>query len=124
MKKLISFFIVAALAAILVPLNTVNGASYEQVAKLTASDGAADAYFGIAVSVSGDTIVVGAEQDDDKGDTSGSAYVFQMSSPDQPPSGPPSVPGVSFWGNVALALLIAGAMVWSVRRRHVSAQAR
>ena len=98
--------------------------NWGEVTKLTASDGAADDYLGVSVFVSGDTIVVGAEGDDDKGETSGSAYVFQISSPEQPPSGPPGVPGVSFWGNVVLVLVLAGAMVWSVRRRDVAAEAR
>ena len=44
-------------------------------AKLTASDGMADHHFGYSVSVSGDTIVVGAH-----GDDNGSAYVFEKSS--------------------------------------------
>jgi len=47
-----------------------------QVAKLTASDGAEYDYFGYSVSISGDTIVVGANGDDDKGSYSGSVYVF------------------------------------------------
>ena len=47
-----------------------------QTAKLTASDGAEGDYFGVSVSISGDTVVVGANGDDDNGDTSGSAYVF------------------------------------------------
>ena len=45
-------------------------------AKLTASDGAADDYFGFSVSVDKDTIVIGAYGDDDKGSLSGSAYAF------------------------------------------------
>jgi hypothetical protein len=98
--------------------------NWGQVKKLTASDGADSDYFGVVVSISGGTIVVGAPYDDDKGTDSGSAYVFQISSPEEPPSVPASVPGVSFWGNVALAVLIAGAMVWSVRRRRVSVEAR
>ena len=48
-----------------------------QVAKLTASDGAADDYFGSSVAISGDTIVVGADGDDDGGTDSGSAYVYE-----------------------------------------------
>ena len=44
--------------------------------KLTASDGAAGDYFGNSVSVSGDTVVVGAYRDDDQGGDSGSAYIF------------------------------------------------
>jgi hypothetical protein len=45
-------------------------------AKLTASDGAAYDFFGRSVAISGDTVVVGAYNDDDKGTDSGSAYVF------------------------------------------------
>ena len=49
---------------------------WTQVAKLTADDGAASDEFGISVSIDGDTVVVGAHADDDKGSQSGSAYVF------------------------------------------------
>ena len=42
-------------------------------AKLTASNAAAEAEFGISVSVSGDTLVVGTELDDDAGTHSGAA---------------------------------------------------
>ena len=45
-------------------------------AKLTASDGAAYDYFGISVALDGDTVVVGANYDDDDGTNSGAAYVF------------------------------------------------
>ena len=47
-----------------------------ETAKLTASDGASRDEFGISVAVSGDTVVIGAHRDDDKGTDSGSAYVF------------------------------------------------
>ncbi|MCB9421610.1 MAG: FG-GAP repeat protein [Ardenticatenaceae bacterium] len=53
-----------------------NGTIWIQQAKLTASDGAADDWFGRAVAVSGDTVVVGAVGDDDNGSSSGSAYIF------------------------------------------------
>jgi hypothetical protein len=45
---------------------------------VAALDGAANDYFGIAVSISGDgnTAIVGAHRDDDKGSNSGSAYIF------------------------------------------------
>jgi hypothetical protein len=46
------------------------------VKKLTASDGAAEDYFGEAVAVAGDLLVVGASYDDDNGENSGSAYLF------------------------------------------------
>ncbi|MDD3814226.1 MAG: FG-GAP repeat protein [Desulfocapsaceae bacterium] len=51
-------------------------AAMTQTAKLTASDGATSDHFGRTVSISNDTIVVGAPYDDDNGLTSGSAYVF------------------------------------------------
>ena len=44
--------------------------------KLTASDGAADDWFGYSVSIDGDTAIIGAIFDRDNGDFSGSAYVF------------------------------------------------
>lgn len=54
-----------------------SGASWNQEAKLIASDGAAFDEFGISVSISGDYVVVGAWKDDDNGDESGSAYIFR-----------------------------------------------
>ena len=47
-----------------------------ETAKLTASDGAFQDFFGNSVSISGEVVVVGAVKDDDNGDRSGSAYVF------------------------------------------------
>ncbi len=49
-----------------------------QTAKLTASDGAASDQFGTDVAVHNNTIAVGAFQDDDGGNDSGSAYVFEV----------------------------------------------
>jgi FG-GAP repeat/Bacterial TSP3 repeat len=53
-----------------------SGSSWSQQAKLTASDAATGDYFGISVSVSGESIVVGAPGNDDAGWQSGSAYVY------------------------------------------------
>jgi hypothetical protein len=53
-----------------------------ETAKLTASDGAANDSFGWSVAMDGDRVLVGAPQDDDLGDDSGSAYIFEM-----PPGG-------------------------------------
>ena len=55
-----------------------EGGAWSQQAKLTASDAAADDWFGSSVSVSGDTVVVGSYLDDDDGNASGSAYVFTL----------------------------------------------
>lgn len=63
-----------------------GAAGWSEVAKLTASDGAAEDEFGTSVGISGDLAVVGAPQDDDNGDVSGSAYVYN---------------GAAGWGEVA-----------------------
>ena len=55
----------------------------EQLHKLTADDAAQDDQFGYSVSISGDTIVVGSQFDDDAGSASGSAYVFDASAGEQ-----------------------------------------
>ncbi|MET0647059.1 MAG: hypothetical protein ABW208_10590, partial [Pyrinomonadaceae bacterium] len=47
-----------------------------QQSKLTASDGAAQDFFGVSVAVDGDTAVVGAHDDDSPSTDAGSAYVF------------------------------------------------
>eukprot|EP00588_Corethron_pennatum_P035951 CAMPEP_0194345442 /NCGR_PEP_ID=MMETSP0171-20130528/104855_1 /TAXON_ID=218684 /ORGANISM="Corethron pennatum, Strain L29A3" /LENGTH=504 /DNA_ID=CAMNT_0039112419 /DNA_START=188 /DNA_END=1700 /DNA_ORIENTATION=- len=58
--------------------------TWEQSAKLVAWDGAAYENFGDSVAVPrasspfGDTLVVGAPYDDDRGSTSGSAYIFSL----------------------------------------------
>jgi hypothetical protein len=54
-----------------------DGTAWVEQQKLTASDGAASDYFGYSVSINGDKIIVGAHGDDDKGDASGSAYIFK-----------------------------------------------
>ena len=56
-----------------------NGAGWVQQAKLLADDGVAGDEFGMALAISGDTIVVGARLDDDIGTSSGAAYVFVRS---------------------------------------------
>ncbi len=51
-----------------------------QIAKLLPNDGAAFDLFGISVGISGATAIVGARGDDDNGDFSGSAYLFDTTS--------------------------------------------
>ena len=53
-----------------------TAASWSQEGKLTASDRAPGDYFGTAVSLSANTALVGATEDNDEGDDPGSAYVF------------------------------------------------
>ena len=56
---------------------TDGGVTYNQVAKLTAADAAANDWFGYSVAIDGSTVVVGSLWDDDAGTNSGSAYVFR-----------------------------------------------
>jgi len=50
-----------------------------QQAKLIASDGDAFDRFGFRVAIVRDTVVIGADLDDnDNGDDSGSAYIFDL----------------------------------------------
>ena len=75
------------LAVIGAPMDSDNGAwsgsvyvfdatTGQQLTKLTANDGAASDGFGSAVSIYGGTVLVGSPGDDDFGDRSGSAYLF------------------------------------------------
>lgn len=75
--------------------NAGGADEWSQVKKLTASDAAADAHFGFAVAISGDTIVVGAF-----GDSSyrGAAYVFER-----------NADGVDEWGQVRKLIPTGGA---------------
>ena len=57
----------------------VSGSTITQQQKLVANDGAAYDQFGSSVALDGDTLVVGADWDDDKGSASGSVYVFVRS---------------------------------------------
>lgn len=55
-----------------------------ELAKLLASDGSFLDSFGSAVAIDGHTAVVGAYGDDPRGDSSGSAYLFDLSDPASP----------------------------------------
>ena len=71
-----SFAAIGAGAAYVFERTSSAPNSWEQSALLTAADAAAGDGFGI-VAISNDTIVVGALNDDDHGNGSGSAYVFE-----------------------------------------------
>ena len=58
---------------------TRSGSVWTEQAKLLASDGAAGEWFGISVSIDGDTAIIGDNEDDDNGVNSGSAYIFTRS---------------------------------------------
>ena len=54
-----------------------SGSSWTQQQKLVAPDGVSDDEFGRSVSIGSDYAIIGAYQDDDNGNESGSAYIFQ-----------------------------------------------
>ncbi|MBN2011711.1 T9SS type A sorting domain-containing protein [candidate division KSB1 bacterium] len=58
---------------------TRSGDNWTQTAKLIALDGAGEDYFGYAVDIDGDYMVVGSCWDDDHGEQSGSAYIYKRS---------------------------------------------
>ncbi len=58
---------------------TRSGTNWSQLEKLTAADGAEGDVFGISVALDGDTALIGADLDDDKGEDSGSVYVYTRS---------------------------------------------
>jgi len=55
-----------------------DGIAWIQEAKLVASGPPESDRFGASVSISGNRIVIGVPEDDDKGENSGSAYVFKF----------------------------------------------
>ncbi|MCH8822757.1 MAG: FG-GAP repeat protein [Planctomycetes bacterium] len=82
-----SRFTITAVAAISFCLIGGTSPAYadlgDQLAKLLADDGAASDLFGFTVAISGTTAIVGAHRDDDNGDLSGSAYLFDTITGDQ-----------------------------------------
>lgn len=56
---------------------TLSGTVWKEQMKLKASDWAELDLFGTSVCISGDYAIVGAKGDDDKGDGSGTAYIFR-----------------------------------------------
>ena len=71
--------------------------------KLTASDGAAFDSFGFSVAVSDGTVLVGAPLNDDKGSTSGAAYIFDADRTETKLTATDGAPGDRFGTSVALS---------------------
>lgn len=72
-----TMMVLAIAGGMFVVAGTSPVAAQCELQKLKADDGAAGDLFGHSVAVSGDTAVIGAFGDDDLGDRSGSAYVFE-----------------------------------------------
>ena len=62
--------------------------AWGQVDLISVGDGFSGAQFGISASLSGETFIIGARRDDDRGSSSGGAYIFQGSTPLTIPSNP------------------------------------
>lgn len=60
-----------------------NATTGQQLLWLTADDAADSDWFGYSVSISGNTVVIGARGDDDKGNESGAAYLFDAETGEQ-----------------------------------------
>ena len=88
--------ILTAIAADQYPSYSMNISPF-QVAKLTATDAAAEDYLGISVSLSGNTALIGSYSDDDNGLDSGSAYIFERNQG-----------GTNNWGQVAKLIAADG----------------
>jgi hypothetical protein len=65
-----------------------------------------------------DTAVIGLLSDDDNGESSGSAYVFNMAGI----SGPNPVPSISFGGLALLAGMLLATAGWLIRWRRVATE--
>lgn len=64
-------------AAYIFEPNAIDPNNWDQKTKLTASDAAANDYFGYSVAIGSSHAIVGAYGNDDSGGSSGSAYIFE-----------------------------------------------
>ena len=69
-----------SLVVVLAIVSVARAGPFDMETKLTASDAAEGDYFGASVAISGNTAIVGATFDDDAGLSSGSAYLFDVTS--------------------------------------------
>lgn len=86
-----------------------DGTSWNEILSVSPSDGEEGDWFGTSVGFDGDTLVVGARNDDDAGFNAGAAYFFGGL--------PPAIPALSTWGVMTLAVVLLGAGALLFRRR-------
>ena len=75
--------VLLTVVCLLVSTGPVRGTTWDELHKLTASDGAAMDQFGWSVALSGNRAVIGKFGDSDNGYESGSAYVFDVTTGDE-----------------------------------------
>ena len=81
-----------------------------QIAKLLATDGARGDRFGYSVAINGAIAIIGAYADDDNGELSGSAYLFDISDPANPTQSAKLLPKDGQTGDwFGLSVAISGA---------------
>jgi len=87
---------------------TQSGTTWSQQAELTASDGAAQDYFGESVAISGSTVVVGASGNEA---TTGTAYVYVQSGTTWPQQAELTASDGGDGDNFGLSVAISGSTV-------------
>jgi hypothetical protein len=90
---------------------TRSGTTWTQQAKLIASDGASYDWFAYSVSLDGDTALINGPLNDDNGQDSGSAYIFQNLN--QPPNQPPYVPSSAYPSNGMTNVDVNAVLSWA-----------
>ena len=83
-----------------------SGSQWLEEAKLVAPDGAAQDQLGRAVAIAGERVLAGAPFDDDAGEGSGAAYVFELAPQGWVPTAKLTAPGAAAgdWFGYAVAL--------------------
>ncbi len=72
-----------ALCCVTIIATTTQASPFDVETKITAVDAAANDFFGRSVAISGNTAIVGAYGNDDGGNASGSAYLFDVTTGSQ-----------------------------------------
>jgi len=82
--------------------------NWVQQTKLMASDGAAEDFFGGSVSVDGDLCLIGSHGDDDRGEHTGSAYVFRYADPNWTQEAKLTAPDGNAWDSFGWSVAVSG----------------
>ena len=85
-----------------------------QLLKLLPDDGATHHDFGVSVAISGATAIVGADRDDDNGNASGSAYLFDTTTGRQIAKLLPDDGAAGDWFGISVAISGATAIVGAI----------
>lgn len=100
-----------------------TGGVWTQQAKLTASDASQSDFFGDSVSISGDSVLVGAPHDDREGTDAGSAYVFVRTGGTWTQQAKLIAPDTAFYDTFGASVAVSGdtAVIGATNDDHVGA---